>query len=328
MRRREFITLLSGAAVAWPLAARAQQASMPVIGYLGAQSPELWASRVRAFRQGLNEAGYVEGRNVAIEYRWAEGRYDRFPALVADFVERKVTLIAAAGSTPATVAAKAATSTIPIIFLTAADPVQAGFVASLNRPGGNLTGVTVLSLELAPKQLELLHEFVPTAKVVALLLNPTNAVLAEAQSRGMPAMAHKLGLELHVLYARTEGEFDGVFASLAQLRASGLVIGGETLFTTGSKQLAALALRHAVPAIYQFREFAAAGGLISYGASLLDAHRLVGVYAGEILKGENPAYLPVQQATRLEMVINLKTAKTLGLTVPQSLLVAADEVIE
>ncbi len=326
MRRREFITAVGGA-VAWPLAARSQQRGIPVIGYLGAQSPELWASRVRAFRQGLNESGYIEGQNVAIEYRWAEGHYDRYPAFVADFIARDVTLIVVAGSTPGIVAAKAATATIPIVFLTAADPVQAGFVSSLNRPGGNLTGVTALSLELTPKQLELLHEFVPTAKVVGLLLNPTNSV-TEVQSKGMREMARRLGLDLHILHARNEGEFGSVFASLVQLRAGGLVIGGETLFTTGSKQLADLALRHAMPTIYQFREFAAAGGLISYGASLLDAHRLTGVYAGQVLKGERPADFPVQQVSKLELVINLKTAKTLGLTVPPSLLATADEVIE
>jgi putative ABC transport system substrate-binding protein len=328
MRRREFIGLVGGVAITWPLASRAQQRAIPVIGYLGAQSPELWASRVRAFRQGLNETGYIEGQNVAIEYRWAEGHYDRYPAFVAEFIANDVTLIVAAGSTPAIVAAKAATATIPIVFLTAADPVQAGFVSSLNRPGGNLTGVTALSLELTSKQLELLHEFVPTAKVVGLLLNPTNPVLAEAQSKDMPATARRLGLELPILHARSEAEFDSVFASLVQLRAGGLVIGGETLFTTGSEKLAALSLRHAMPAIYQFREFAAAGGLISYGASLLDAHRLTGVYAGQILRGEKPADFPVQQATKLELVINLKAAKTLGLTVPPSLLARADEVVE
>jgi putative ABC transport system substrate-binding protein len=327
MRRREFITLVGAAGVGWPLAARSQQ-RIPVIGYLGAQSPELWASRVRAFQQGLKETGYFEGQNVAIEYRWAEGHYDRYPALVADLIARHVTLIVSGGSTPATVAAKAATSTVPIVFLTAADPVEAGFVSSLNRPGGNLTGVAALSLEVAPKQLELLHEVVPTAKVVALLLNPTSAILAETQSRGMPEMARRFGLEFHILYARAQSEFDGVFASLLQLGVGGLVIGSENLFTSASEQLATLCLRNAMPAIYQFREFAAAGGLISYGPSLLDAHRLTGVYAGHVLKGEKPADLPVQQALKLELVINLRSAKTLGLTVPPSLLARADEVIE
>jgi putative tryptophan/tyrosine transport system substrate-binding protein len=328
MQRREFITLLGGATVAWPIAARAQQPAMPVIGYLGGQSPDLWASRLRAFRQGLSETGYIEGRNVVIEYRWAEGHYDRLPAFAADLVRRQVSVIVAPGSTPAIVAAKAATATIPIIFLTAADPVEAGLVASLNRPGGNLTGVTVLSLELGPKVLEVLHESVPTANIIALLVNPTNPILAETQSRDLPATAGKLGVQLHVLHASTERDFDTVFATLVQLRVGGLVIGAETLFTSRSEQLAALALRHAVPAIYQFREFAEAGGLMSYGANLTDGHRLVGVYTGQILKGEKPSDLPVQQSTKVELVINLKTAKALGLVVPPALLARADEVIE
>jgi putative ABC transport system substrate-binding protein len=328
LRRRDFITLLGGAAAAWPRVTRAQQAAIPVIGYVGGQSPDLWASRLRAFRQGLSETGYIEGRNVAIEYRWAEGHYDRLPAFAADLVRRQVTVIVAPASTPAVVAAKAATATIPIVFLTAADPVEAGLVASLNRPGGNLTGVTALSVELGPKQLELLHEVVPTAKLIALLVNPTSPILAETQSRDLSVPARSLGLQIYVLHATTERDFESVFATLLQLRAGGLLIGGEALFTTGSKQLAALALRHAMPAIYQFREFAAAGGLMSYGTSLTDAHRLVGVYTGHILKGEKPAELPVQQSTKFELVINLKTAKTFGLAVPPTLLARADEVIE
>jgi len=327
VRRREFITLLGGAA-AWPLAARAQQAAMPVIGYLGSASPNLFASRLRAFRQGLSENGYVEGRNVAIEYRWAEGHYDRIPALVADLVRRQVNVIAAPGSTPAAVAARAATPTIPIVFVTAADPVAAGLVATRSRPGGNLTGVAALAVELGGKQLELLHEVVPTATAIALLVNPTSPVLAETQSRDLQATARTFGLQLHVLHARAASDFDTVFANLAQLRAGGLVIGGEALFTGGSEQLAALALRHAMPAIYQFREFAAAGGLMSYGASVIDAHRLAGVYTGRILKGQKPADLPVQQSTKVELVINLKTAKALGITFPITLLGRADEVIE
>jgi putative tryptophan/tyrosine transport system substrate-binding protein len=327
MQRRNFITLLGGAAVAWPLASRAQQPTIPVIGYVGGQSPDQWAGRLRAFRQGLSETGHIEGRNVAIEYRWAEGHYDRYPTFMVDLVRRQVTVIAVPGSTPAIVAAKAATETIPIVFLTAADPVAAGFVRSLNRPGGNLTGVSALSLELGPKQLELLHEFVPTANIIALLVNPSNPVLADIQSRDLPATARRLGLQLHVLHATTEGEFDKVFATMAQLQIGALVIGGETLFTTGMKQLAAVALRHAAPAIYQFREFAEAGGLMSYGGSLSDAHRLAGVYTGRILKGEKPADLPVQQTTKLELVINLKTAKAFGLSVPPSLVARADEVI-
>jgi putative tryptophan/tyrosine transport system substrate-binding protein len=265
---------------------------------------------------------------VAIEYRWAEGHYDRLPAFIEDLVRSQVSVIAAPGSTPAVVAAKAATVTIPIVFLTAADPVEAGLVASLNRPGGNLTGVTALSVELGPKLLELLHEVVPTAKLIALLVNPTSPILAETQSRDLSGPARSLGLQIHVLHASTERDFESVFATLLQLRAGGLVIGGEALFTTGSKQLAALALRHAVPAIYQFREFATAGGLMSYGASLTDAHRLVGVYTGHILKGEKPAELPVQQSTKIELVINLRTARALGLEVPTTLLARADEVIE
>jgi putative tryptophan/tyrosine transport system substrate-binding protein len=259
MNRRDAVHALVALGAA-PLAARAQQPAMPVIGYLGAQSPDLWASRLRAFRQGLSETGYIEGRNVAIEYRWAEGYYDRFPALAADLVRRQVTVIAAPGSTPAIVAAKAATTTIPIVFVTAVDPVSVGLVASLNRPGGNVTGVTVLSVELGPKQLELLHELVPTANIMALLVNPANPILAETQSKDLPAAARRLGLQFHILHASAERDFDRVFATLVQLRAGGLVIGGDTLFTGQSQQLAALALRHAVPAIYQFREFPAAAG--------------------------------------------------------------------
>jgi ABC-type uncharacterized transport system substrate-binding protein len=329
VKRRQFITLLSGAAAAaWPLKAKAQQPAMPVIGYLGGASPELFASRLRAFHQGLSENGYVEGRNLTIEYRWAEGHYDRIPALIADLVRRQVAVIAAPGSTPAAVAAKAATSSIPIVFVTATDPVAAGLIASLSRPGGNLTGVAALALELGPKQLELMREAVPSATAIALLVNPAVPLLAEIQSRDLQATARTLGLQLHVLHARAASDFDEVFATLDQLRPGGLVIGGEALFTGRSEQLAALTLRHAMPAIYQFREFAAAGGLMSYGASVTDAHRLAGVYTGRILKGEKPADLPVQQSTKVELVINLKTAKALNLTFPLSLLARADEVIE
>jgi len=326
--RRELIAALGGVTAAWSLVARAQQSGMPVIGYLGSQSPDLWAGRVRAFRQGLSEAGYSEGRNLTIEYRWAQDHYDRFSALAADLVRRQVTVIATPGSTPATLAAKAATSTIPIVFVTASDPVEIGLVASLARPGGNLTGVTALSVELGPKLLELLHEMVPTASIIALLVNPTNPVVAETQSRDLQATARTLGLELHVLHASTERDFEEVFATLVQLRAGGLLIGPESFFTSRSEQLAELALRHAVPAIYQFREFAAAGGLMSYGVSLTDAHRLAGNYVGRILKGGKPADLPVQQSTKVELIINLKTAKAFGLTVPLPLLGRADEVIE
>jgi putative ABC transport system substrate-binding protein len=325
MRRREFITLLGGTA-AWPLAARAQQPVMPVIGFLNGASPEGYAPYVAAFHQGLKEAGYVEGQNVAIEYRWAQGQYDRLPALAADLVRRQVAVIAV-GTNPAAPAAKAATATIPIVFTTGLDPVQEGLVASLNRPGGNLTGVTALAVEVGPKGLELLHELVPAATVIALLVNPTNPS-AEALSSDLQTAARTLGLQLHILRASTERDFDRVFATLLQLRAGGLVIGTDGFFNTQSEQLATLTVRHAVPAIFPFREFTAAGGLMSYGVSIRDLYRLVGVYTGRILRGEKPADLPVHRATKVELIINLKTAKALGLTFPITLLGRADEVIE
>ena len=327
MRRREFITLVGGAAV-WPLAARAQQPAMPIIGYLGSESPDVFAGRLRAFRQGLSETGYVEGKNVAIEYRWAENQIDRFPALLADLVRRNVTVIAAVTGTPPALAAKAATTTIPIVFATAGDPVALGLVASLNRPGGNLTGVATLTVELAPKQLEVLRELVPTATIIAALVNPTNHTNAETLSRDLQAAARTLGLQLHLLHASTERDFDAVFANLVQLRAGALLIGSDPFFNSRSQQLAALALRHAMPTMCPFREYAIAGGLISYGNSFADAHRQVGDYTGRILKGESPADLPIQQSVKAELVINLKTAKALGLTVPLTLLGRADEVIE
>jgi putative ABC transport system substrate-binding protein len=327
IRRREFITLLGGAA-AWPLLARAQQPAMPVIGYLGSESPDAFAGRLRAFRQGLSETGHVEGNNVAIEYRWAENQYDRFPALMADLVRREVTVIVAVTGTPPALAAKAATATIPIVFATAGDPVSLGLVASLNRPGGNLTGVATLTVELGPKQLEVLGELVPTATIIALLVNPTNPTNAERLSRDLQAAARTLGLQLHVLHASTERDFDAVFASLPRLRAGALVIGSDPFFNSRSQKLVALALHHAMPTMYPFREYAMAGGLISYGNSFADAHRQVGVYTGSILKGAKPADLPVQQATKVELIVNLKTAKALGLTVPPTLLARADEVIE
>ena len=327
MRRREFLTLLGGAAVAWPLAARAQQTKMPVVGYLGAESPERMALRLRAFLQGLSEAGYVEGRNVAIEYRWAEGKNDRLPALAADLVRREVGVLAAPGSLASALAAKAATSTIPVVFETGADPVATGLVPSLNRPGSNLTGVTSLNAEVGPKRLQLLHELLPAATTFALLVNPTNPRNAEATTRDLQAAARARGLELHVVEASTEPDLDAVFATLARLRAAGLVIANETFFANRGEQLAALALRHGVAAVHQ-REFAAAGGLIGYGGNVTQSHGQAGVYVGRILKGEKPADLPVVQATKVELVINLKTAKALGLEVPLALIGRADEVIE
>jgi putative ABC transport system substrate-binding protein len=327
MRRREFIPLLGGAAASWPLMARAQQPAMPVIGFLSVGSADLSADRMRAFHQGLSEAGFVAGRNVAIEYRWAEGENDRLPTLAADLVRRRVTVIAATGGVPAVLAAKAATTTIPIVFIVGLDPVELGLVASLARPGGNLTGASSLNVELGPKRLEVLHESIPTATIIALLVNPTNPN-SETQAKDMQAAARTLGVQLQVLHASTERDFDKVFATLPQLRAGALVIGTDGLFISRPEQLAALALRHAVPAISQFREFAAAGGLMSYGGSLIDSYRLTGVYTGRILKGEKPVDLPVQQATRVELIINMKTAKALGLTFPITLLGRADEVIE
>jgi ABC-type uncharacterized transport system substrate-binding protein len=326
MRRREFITLLGGA-VAWPLAARAQQPAMPVVGFLSSGSPDAVLDFLPAFRQGLSEAGYVEGRNVAIEYRWAEGQYDRLPALAEDLARRQVTAIAVPSSTSAALAAKASITTIPVVFGTAGDPVRTGLVASLNRPGGNFTGVTSLNAEVEPKRLELLHELVPTATTIALLLNPTGR-FAGNPTKDVQTAARTLGVELHILHASTERDFDAAFARLVQLRLGGLVIGGDAFFTSRLEQLAALSARHAVPTIYQYREFAAAGGLMSYGSSITDQYRMVGIYTGRILKGEKPSDLPVQQTTRVELFINLKTAKSLGLTFPITLLARADEVIE
>jgi putative ABC transport system substrate-binding protein len=327
MQRRQFISLVGGAA-AWPLAARAQQPKMPVIGFLGSESPDLSSGRLSAFHQGLRETGFVEGRNVATEYRWAEGRYDRFPALLADLVSRGVTVIVAIGGTPPALAAKAATATIPILFGTAGDPVALGLVASLSRPGGNITGVTGLAVELGPKHLEVLHELVPTATVIALLVNPANPSNADTLSRELEAAARIRGVELHVLHASTESDLDTAFATLAQLGAGALVIGSDPFFNSRPELLAALAARHRVPTMYPFREYAMAGGLVSYGDSLADPYRILGGYAGRILKGEKPTDLPVQQSTKIELIINLKTAETLGIMVPLTLRVRADEVIE
>jgi len=327
MKRREFIALFGGAAAAWPLAARAQQPAMPVIGFVSANTPQDWARPLSAFVKGLGDTGYVDGHNVTIEYRWAEDQYNRLPAMVADLIQRQVAVIAAT-TTPAVLAAKAATTTIPIVFETAADPIQLGLVASLNRPGGNVTGVTQMSVGLVPKDLELLHELLPTARVIVLLVNPANSTLAETESREVLAAAHTFGLELHVLNASTERDFDAVFANIIQLRAGGLVIGTDGYFTSHSEQLAALAARHAIPTVYKGREFAAAGGLMSYGGDVTDSYHLAGIYTGRILKGDKPADLPVQQATKVEMFLNLKTAKALGITVPLTLLGRADEVFE
>jgi putative ABC transport system substrate-binding protein len=324
--RRDFITLL-GSATAWPLAARAQQPAIPVVGYLSIGSPDLDAQYVRLFRQGLGETGYVEGRNVAIEFRWAEGRYERLPEMAADLVRRRVAAIAVNGP-PATAAAKTATTTIPIVFQIGADPVGSGLVASLNRPGGNLTGVTYLTAELGPKRLELLHELVPTASVIALLDNPNNPVADRSQVEAFQAAARSLGVQPAVVEASSERDFDAVFARLIELRAGALVIGPDGVFNNSSEQLAALTLRHAVPAISSRREFAVAGGLASYEGSRADGYRLVGTYVGRILKGEKPADLPIEQPTKFELVVNLKTAKALRLTIPLTLQYAADEVIE
>jgi putative ABC transport system substrate-binding protein len=327
MKRRELLVLIGGAA-AWPLAARAQQAAMPVIGFLGSASPDTYTVRLGAFREGLKGEGYVEGQNVAIEYRWAEHHQDRLPQLAAELVQRHVTAIVAGGGTPSVLAAKTATSTIPIVFEVAIDPIKAELVTSLNRPGGNITGVVNLNVEVAPKWLELIRELMPAAATIAVLLNPTSGVLPEQFLRELEAAAPRLGMHLDVLNASSERDFDSVFAVLRQKPPDALVIGPDILFLTHSEQLGALALRHAIPAIALYHPFVAAGGLVSYGASQTEPYRLVGISTGKILHGEKPADLPVQQATKVELIINLKTAKALGLTVPLSVLGRADEVID
>jgi putative ABC transport system substrate-binding protein len=326
VKRRQFITLLSTAAM-WPLAARAQQSAMPVIGFLNVSSAEGYRPMVAAFRRGLQESGYVEGQNVAIEYRWAEGHGDKLAAMAADLVRRQVTVIAAT-STPAVLAAKAVTTVIPIVFEMGGDPVEFGLVSSLGRPGGNITGVTQSTVGLVPKQLEALHETLPTRRVIALLVNPANPRGVEVESREGLSAARALGLDLHTLNASAASDFERVFSKLIELRAGGLVIGADALFSGRSEQLGALTAHHAVPAVYKGREFVAAGGLMSYGNSITDSYRLTGVYTGRILNGGKPSDLPVQQATKIELYINLKTAKALGLTFPLSLLGRADEVIE
>jgi putative ABC transport system substrate-binding protein len=322
MRRREFITVL-GATATWPLATRAQQPAMPVVGFLNVASAKGYASQLAAFIKGLGEVGYVEGRNVAIEYRWGEYQNDRLPAMAADLVQRKVAVIAAT-STPAALAAKAATTTIPIVFEIGADPIQLGLVRSLNRPDSNVTGVSQTNTEIAPKRLELLHQLLPTVRIFGLLVNPANPILAGPTTKEVQAAASALGLELHILNASTAGDFDGAFARLTKLGAGGLVIGPDPLFSSHGEELAALAARYAVPAIFENREFALAGGLTSYSGSIAEAYRLAGVYTGRVLKGDKPADLPVQRATKVELYINLKTAKALGIAVPLPLSGRAD----
>jgi ABC-type uncharacterized transport system substrate-binding protein len=326
MRRRELI-LLGVAAAAWPGALRAQRKAMPVIGILGTGSPSGFAPFAPAFREGLSETGYVEGQNVAIEHRWAEGRYDRLPALAAELVSRKVDVIVSTGGPPTALALKGATSTIPIVFRSGADAVELGLVASFAQPGGNLTGVSLLADELTTKRIELLSELVPQARVIALMVNPNNTN-AERTIAIAEDFARTKGLQLPIVKATAAGEIDDAFASLLPLHAGALIVSTDPFLSNRREQLVALASRHAVPAIYGWREFAAAGGLISYGSSLTAAFRLIGIYAGKILKGANPADLPVQQPTTFELVINLKTARTLGLDIPQQLLAEADEVIE
>ena len=325
MHRRKFIAIVGGAAVSWPQAARAQPA-IPVIGFLNGSSPEGYAPMVKAFRMGLREAGYIEGQSVAIEYRWAEGHYDRLPELVGDLIHRQVSVIAAT-STPANLVAKTATSTIPIVFTTSSDPVHLGLVGSLNRPGGNVTGVTQLNVEVGAKRLELARELMPGATSVALLINPTNPQ-AEAVLNNMEAAANALGLRLQVLRANTEAEIEAAFAGFAESKAGVLTIGTDAFFNGRTATLAVLAVRYSVPAIYQYNDFAANGGLMSYGGSIEDAYRTAGILTGRILKGDKPADLPVQQSTKVELIVNLKTAKALGITVPLSLLGRADQIIE
>ena len=328
MKRREFITLLAGVGATWPLVARAQQPTMPMVGYLGAGTPETWANVVAAFRKGLAETGYVEGRNLAIEFRFAQNEFNRLPEMAADLVRRRAVVIATPSSAAATLAAKAETTTIPIVFSTGADPVQTGLVTSLNRPGGNVTGVNNMSGELGAKQLGLLHELLPGATRFAVLVNPNNRLLAEPTIQDAQATASALGLQAEVLYAGTNRDIDAAFTRLVQKRAEALMVGPDPLFNSRLVQLATLAVYHRVPAIYFDRAFTEVGGMLSYGANVTDQHRQLGIYTGRILKGEKPADMPVLRATKFEFVINLQTARTFGLDVPPALLARADEVIE
>lgn len=328
MKRREFLILIGGTATIWPLAAHGQQPAKPIIGFLGSASPDKYTIRLSAFRQGLKEAGFVDGQNVLVEYRWAEGLNDRLPALAAELVQRHVAVLIAGGGTPSALAAKAATATIPIVFELSPDPVALGLVASLNRPGGNITGVTNLNIETGPKRLELLRQMLPSAKSIAVLINPTSHALAKTFLQTLQPAASTLGLQLHILEASTEREIDKGFADLAQLKANGLVIQPDVFFTSREEQLGALAVRYAVPTISMYRPFVAAGGLLSYGPSETDNYRLVGNYVGKILKGEKPADLPVQRSATVELFINLKTAKVLGITIPLDLSGRANELIE
>jgi ABC-type uncharacterized transport system substrate-binding protein len=328
MRRREFITLLGGVVAAWPLAARAQQAAMPVVGFLNPQSPDGHAGRLRGFRQGLKEAGFIEGQNLAIEYRWAEGQFDRLPSLAAELVRRQVSVIAASGGTASPMAAKAATTMVPIVFITAEDPVRLGLVASLARPDGNLTGVNFLNNELTAKRMELLRKLVPGAFRVAVLVNPGNAVTAETTLREAQAAARAMGLQIQVLNAGTSRQINAAFETLARERPDALFVGGDGFFNSRHVQIVNLASRHAIPATYADRLMAEAGGLMSYGSDIAEAWRQFGVYVGRILKGARPAELPVMQASKFELVINAETARLLGLEVSPTLLARADEVIE
>jgi ABC-type uncharacterized transport system substrate-binding protein len=328
MKRREFITLLGGAAAAWPFAARAQQPAVPVIGFLHNASLETRREGIAGFHRGLAEIGYIENQNVTIDYRWAEGLNDRLPALAADLVRRQVAVIATPGSTQSALAAKTATQTIPIVFLLGTDPVEIGLVTSLNRPGGNITGISTLNVDVVAKRLELLHELVPAAMSIAYLRNPTNPVFSSAETKAVQTAAQVLGVNLIILNASLQEEILAAFATLVQQRVGGLLTGGEPLFFTHIDLLVLLAARHAIPTISHYREFVTAGGLIGYGPSLPSAYRQVGVYTGRILKGEKPADLPVQRASKIEFVINLKAARVIGLTVPPTLLARADEVIE